>query len=347
MDISENLTPAQAVASLCGTLWMPDHLWEAVLLRLRPPDVKDIRMFSSEDCQAVMRAQAEYAQLRLVCKQYNNIYEKPCSLSLFKDCAGDSLDSLLQWLEGCKESLQVIEAICSRECVERLLEVVTTSTCRLRILDVSAISNRSVQLMAQCRLLTACGLSCPIWDTASSFDLLPLQALPCLSKLVLQKGDFINLHVLAHLTTLHLNWCDVDCPEDSMCVSTLQILELQGSSVEMHHCGLSAFHGLRSLSSVHSGLLSDLYEDMLICSSAHRFQVPVNISALTCLTQLTMHVPGADQVDIHWLSKLKALRDLVLLLPSSNAALLAVTSSLLDSESTTHHLTRLQIVMEA
>lgn len=131
-----------------------------------------------------------------------------------------------------------------------------------------------------------------------------------------------------------------------MCVSTLQTLELQSSAVHMHHCGLSAFHGLRSLSCVDSGLMSDVCEDMLICSSAHRLQIPVNISALTCLTQLAMHVPGADEVDIHWLSTLKALRDLVLSLPSSDAALLAKTSSLMDSESTMRHLTRLQIVME-
>ena len=29
-----------------------------------------------------------------------------------------------------------------------------------------------------------------------------------------------------------------------------------------------------------------------------------------------MQVPGADEVDMHWLNNLKALRDLVLLLPS-------------------------------
>ncbi len=156
------------------------------------------------------------------------------------------LDSLLQWLEGCKDSLQVIEAICIRGCVERLLEVVATSSCCFRIIDAGAVSNRSVQLMAQCRLLTTCGL------IVSPFEQLPRQALLCLSKLVLQAGKLINHHVLVHLTTLHLRWCSVESPEDSMCVSKRQMLELHHSGVQVHHCGLSAFCGLRSLSSVQS-----------------------------------------------------------------------------------------------
>ncbi len=118
----------------------------------------------------VQSCELKHFQLRLVCKQY---HQKPCSLpaAVFRDCARELLESLLQWLEGCTDSLQVVDAICIRECMEGLLEIVATLTCTgiCRIIDTSAVSNRSVLLMAQCQLSTTCGLS----DlSVSPFDLL-------------------------------------------------------------------------------------------------------------------------------------------------------------------------------
>ena len=295
--------------------WLPDHLWEAVLTQLRPPDREDIRLFSTEDCQAVMRAQAEYIKLRLVCKQYNQIYnlQKHRSLSLFKDCAGDSLHSLLLWLQGCKNSLQMIETTCSSQCMESLLEATANSPCSLQIVDTDGINNRSVQLMAHCKLLTTCALSQP---SVTPLNMLPLQALPCLSKLVLQAGNFINFQALAHLTSLHLRFSTVDSAEDCMCASKLQKLDLYHSRVEIHSGGVSACQGLKSLSSVESWVLSDKDANMLNTSfNPDTFQVPDSISVLTCLTQLATQVPAIaiEELDLRWLYSLKTLRDLNLL----------------------------------
>ena len=93
-----------------------------------------------------------------------------------------------------------------------------------------AVRNTSEQLMAQCQLLTTWALSTLI---VSPFELLP-------SKLssVLQAGKLTNHRV--HLTTFHLRGCSVESREDSMCVSTVQMLQLYHSGVEVHHCGLSA-----------------------------------------------------------------------------------------------------------
>ena len=80
--------------------------------------------------------------------------------AVFRDCAREFPDSLLQWLESCKDSLQVVEAICVRGCMEGLLELAATSCCMFRIVDIWAVSNISVQPMAQCRLLTTCRPQC-------------------------------------------------------------------------------------------------------------------------------------------------------------------------------------------
>ena len=146
--------------------------------------------------------------------------------------------------------------------------------------------------------------------------MLPLQALPYLSKLVLQAGNFINFQALAHLTSLRLRYSTVDSAEDCMCASKLQKLDLYHSRVEIHSGGLSACQGLKSLSSVESQVQSNKHENMLSTSfNPDTFQVPDSISVLTCLTQLATQVPATaiGKLDLRWLYSLKTLRDLNLL----------------------------------
>ena len=91
----------------------------------------------------VQSCELKHFQLRLVCKQY---HQKPCSLpaAVFRDCARELFESLLQWLEGCTDSLQVVDAICIRECMEGLLEIVATLTCTgiFRIIDTVQTMSR-------------------------------------------------------------------------------------------------------------------------------------------------------------------------------------------------------------
>lgn len=304
--------------------------------------MEDIRLFSPEDCQKEMVAQAEYAKLRLVCKQYNDIYslQRPQTLSLFKDCSGESLCSLLKWLQGCKDSLQVLETTCRSPCFEAVLKAVASASSQLRIIDTDAISNNSVQLMAHCKLLTTCALSEPV---VSPLDLSSLQVLPCLTKVVLQAGHFVNFHVLEHLTSLHLRWSSVESTHDCPCASKLQTLDLHYSGVELHHGGLSACQGLKSLHCVHSCVLSEQDADMLNSFSPETFQVPDNITTLTSLTKLTMQIPGTEELDVRCLYALKGLRDLSLLSTSLNAAIMC---TLMENQTLVQNLTRLQLGLE-
>ena len=116
-------------------------------------------------------------------------------------------------------------------------------------------------------------------------------------------------------TPVHSNvLCDLSCVMlcalccGLLCFGKLQILKLHYSDIEIHHCGLSAVHGVRSLSSVQSCMLLELDEDMLNPSAQTNSKFLSNISALMRLTYLKMQVPGADEVDMHWLNNLKALR---------------------------------------
>lgn len=117
--------------------------------------------------------------------------------------------------------------------------------------------------------------------------------------LIFQYG-FGPSHVLCTL------WCGL------LCFSKLQVLQLHYSDIEIHHCGLCLWQVYRAA----------CYRSwMRICwilPAQTDLGFLSNISALTCLTQLTMQVPGADEVYMYWLNNMKALRGLVLLLPNKN-----------------------------
>ena len=328
-----------------GMLALPRHLWEDILLLLKPPDIGDIRILSLEDCQDVMSAQAEYARLRLVCSQYNEMHklQKPRSLSLFKKCEGESLCSLLLWLSRHKDSLQSLETTCGDASLDLILGAV--ASCPLKLIDVGNVGDATLQSVTSCRLLTSCAITIDV----PILDILPLQGLPHLTNLLLQGGKFVNFQALVHLTSLYLLGARVESSSDSPCASRLSSLELhQASIAQFHHCGLSACQGLRSLFCENSCMLADVFTDRLLCIPSTCL-LPDNASLLTCLTKLTIstYTPGVftehtadEDVDIHMttLSTITALRELKV---SSDDVKLVTT--LLNSQACVQQLTRLQI----
>ena len=225
-----------------GMHTLPRHLWEAILLLLKPPDIGNVRILSLEDCQDVMLAQAEYARLRLVCSQCNEIYklQKLRSLSLFKECEGEALCSLLAWLHCHRDSLQSLETTCGGASLDLILGAV--AACPLKLIDVGNVEDATLQSVISCRLLTSCAITIDV----PILDIMPLQGLPRLTNLLLQGGRFVNFQVLVHLTSLYLLGARVESASDSPCASKLSNLELHHASIaQFHHCGLSACQGLK------------------------------------------------------------------------------------------------------
>ena len=334
--------PAQTVA---GAHTLPRHLWEAILLLLKPPDIEDIRILSQEGCQNVMSAQAEYARLRLVCSQYNEMYklQKLRSLSLFKEIEGESVCSLLAWLNHHKDSLQSLETTCGGASLDLILGAV--APCPLKLIDIGNVGHATLQSVTSCRLLTSCAItiSVPI------LDILPLQGLPHLTNLFLQGGKFVNFQALLHLTNLYLLGTRVESSSDSPCASKLSSLELhQGSVAQLHHCGLSACQGLKFLCCDNSCMLADSFADRLFCIPS-TCRIPDSASLLTCLTKLTIstYTPGVfkddaadEDIDIR-VTALSSITALCELMVSSDDVNLV--TSLLDNQTCMQHLTRLQI----
>ena len=324
---------------------LPRHLWEAILLLLKPPDIGNVRILSLEDCQDVMLAQAEYARLRLVCSQCNEIYklQKLRSLSLFKECEGEALCSLLAWLHCHRDSLQSLETTCGGASLEVILGAV--AACPLKLIDVGNLEDATLQSVISCRLLTSCAITIDV----PILDIMPLQGLPHLTNLLLQGGRFVNFQVLVHLTSLYLLGARVESASDSPCASKLSNLELHRASIaQFHHCGLSACQGLKSLVCENSCMLADIATDRLCCIPSTCL-LPDSASLLTCLTKLTIstYTLGAstddtadDEVDIHLttLSSITALRELTV---SSDDFSLVTT--LLNNQTCVQQLKSLQI----
>lgn len=312
---------------------------------LKPPDIEDIRILSLEDCQNVMSAQAEYAKSRLVCSQYNEMYklQKLRSLSLFKECEGESLCSLLSWLNRHKDSLQSLETTCGGPSLNLVLGAV--ASCPLKLIDISNVGYATLQSVASCRLLTSCAITIDV----PILDVVPLQGLPHLTNLVLQGGKFVNFQALVHLTSLYLLGARVESSSDSPCASRLSNLELHHASIaQFHHRGLSACQGLRSLFCENSCMLADVFTERLFCIPS-TFLLPDSASLLTCLSKLTIstHTPRVftddtadEDVDIRvtMLSTITALRELKVL--SDDVKLV---TTLLNSQACVQQLTRLQV----
>ena len=327
-----------------GMHTLPRHLWEAILLLLKPPDIDDIRILSLEGCQTVMSAQAEYTRLRLVCSQYNEMYklQKLRSLSLFKECEGESLCSLLAWLNHHTDSLQSLETTCGGASLDLILRAV--APCPLKLVDIGNVGHATLQSVTNCHLLTSCAITIDV----PILDILPLQELPHLTNLFLQGGKFVNFQALMHLTSLYLLGARVESSSDSPCASKLSSLELHQASVaQLHHCGLSACQGLKSLFCDNSCMLADNFADRLFCIPGTCL-LPDSASLLTCLTKLTIstHTPGgvkhdADEDMIIRVATLSSITALCELMVSSDDVNLVTT--LLNSQTCVQHLTTLQI----
>ena len=317
------------------------------MLRLKPPEIKDIRLLSLEECQDVMSAQAEYARLRLVCNQYNEMYnvQKPHSLSLFKDYTGESLGSLLAWLQRHKDSLHSLETTCSAASLDAILEACASSSSPLKLVDVGNVGYATLQSVTSFRLLTSCALTI----AGPILDILPLQELPYLTKLLLQGGKFVNFQALLHLTSLKLLGARVEASSDSPCASKLSSLELHQASIALfHHRGLSACLGLKFLLCENSCMLADINTDRLVCIPSTCL-LPDSASVLTCLTKLSIstYTPGvftddtADEdidIAVTALSSFTALRELNVSCDDLN-----LVTTLLNSQTCVQQLTRLQI----
>ena len=147
------------------------------------------------------KGQARLHRLKLVCKQFNGAYKDHpglvSRLHVHEAFSVRSLPGLPAWLDKNKSPIQRFESLCGSPLVDRVLDGLESALSCMKIIDIGRVRKRSIDLVAKFTNLEKCALG----SSAAYLDLVPLQALPKLTDLVL-RGDFRRVHHLAVLTGL-------------------------------------------------------------------------------------------------------------------------------------------------
>ena len=293
------------------------------------------------DIQDDQQNQRQMHQLRLVCKQFNEVFAaQPLflkRLSLPLAFPKSSLPSLLAWLQQSKDCLEILEANCASPEVDVVLDALTSVTSQLKLINLCEVNiTRSVRLLGSFSNLEMCNLWAVNWVVISLY---PLQALPKLRSLGLM-GKFDGLASLEHLTHLQCFTGVLDCTGSCEFARSLQQLDLKHTTLQ--NFDISICQGLQVLQlDSCSGREIDHHSYL---SEPREFSLPVGLSLLTNLETLSLasfvDPLGDDHISLDWASELKTLSTLQDLSIKS----FYVNSWLIKSVSCLSCLTRLVVI---
>ena len=201
---------------------MPE-LWAKIFVHLEE-SAKSSHPFP-QDTLDPQQHQREMPQLKLVCKQFRDIFASNSGLVqrlyLSVDFPDTSLPNLLDWMQQSKSSLQTFQSTCKSPVVEIVLTALLSSKSSITFVNIRHdISTWSIPIIASFTTLEKCCLN---HSSDLHVHLAPLGVLKRLHSLTLQ-GQFMELHHLTVLTCL-------ECIEASVCdvqgfAPTLQPLRL-------------------------------------------------------------------------------------------------------------------------
>ena len=112
--------------------------------------------------QLLQRVQTEVHQLKLVCKQFREVYARHSglvqALYLRNDVPVGSLSSLLVWLQQNKRSLQTFRSECGNLLVEAVLGALVSPDSTLKFVSVGDATPASLSSLAVFTSLEKCAL---------------------------------------------------------------------------------------------------------------------------------------------------------------------------------------------
>ena len=263
-------------------------------------------------------------QLRMVCKQFNDVYAIDMHrLNLPVSFPTSALPGLLAWLRQSRVSITVFEAN-GDSVTDAILGAFVLSSAPLRVVDVSRVSSCSMELLSAFRCLKQCSLGSSA-ELEDLQDLSPLRNLPNLTDLLLC-GHFCGLNMLQHLTSLQLQNSVAKASDICNFASILQKLMLEDSDLYgLHPRGLSACTSLRLLQ-LSESVLYDQSEDLQFSRSLSIMPVGIGIGRSLSSQLDTLHLlTDNDQIHslaVDWIYDLSSLKDIAIECNHCNADLL-------------------------
>ena len=275
---------------------------------------------NDEKCRRVasriVKAQRRYHQLKLVCRKFKQVFDQHPDLSnqviLAKGNKAHMIPSLLVWLRHSSRCIHKFTAFCGGSTQEMVLAALSSLSPNMAEVYLAGPSRPALLGLSAFTSLVSCDLFKP---AEASLSLQPLQGLVQLQELLLQAGTFNDLAIPCHLTFLNVLQSEVSCVQDLCCLSGLLTLHVDNSKiVGMHKVGLAACLSLTALDVGNCEISAADASDQLSIGKGQRLSIPANISALTKLSELSMHVTSsyAGNFELDWLYDMVFIKDLTL-----------------------------------
>ena len=266
----------------------PDELWLKIFLLVA--NDHDANTLSSIPWDEAGPQQAALFKLPLVCKKFYQVFSGHYSkasqnLLLGPKIPTDGHPQVLAWVHKCKNLVR-LEANNNTHVAEMVLAKLCYAS-GLRIADFADMSAVMLQTLPTFRHLRTCRLSAA--SMSSEVDLTPLQGLTCVESLTLEAGNFNHFPVLLSLRSISFLHAEVEACQTCIFNSLLHSLYLQDSAVnELHADGLVACVNLQDLSCENSSIYCMVAQSSLLTADNANSNVPSCLSALSCLTSLSI-----------------------------------------------------------
>ena len=174
----------------------------------------------------------------------------------------------------------------------------------------------ALTLLAQFKFVT----TCVITESPDTQLGLALAALPNLTSLGLEDGDFDDIDAAVNLTSLKLLRSTATCSKACVCVTSLLELQLEDSDLDLEQQGLCAFSCLQYLACVNSSVEGNIDADSLRMNGEPK--LPLDLSALMALTKLDLENNYCTHVlKLDWLTMLQDLKSVSVHLYASEVVL--------------------------
>ena len=297
------------------------ELWAKVFAHLKPDCTAALDMGEDEEgcskaVSKIVKAQHRYHQLKLVCSKFKQVFDHHPDLSnqviLAEGNRPHMMPSLLVWLRHSSRCIHNFTAFCGGSTQEMALAALSPLSPKMAKVYLAGPSRAAWLGLSAFSSLVSCDLFKPATGVLS---LQPLQGLVQLQKLLLQAGTFRDLAIPCHLTYLFVTQSEVTCVQDVCCPSGLLRLHVFNSTVVgMHKVGLAACMSLTAMRFVDCAITAADASDQLSIGKGLPMSIPANISTLTKLSELSMHISStyAWKLGLDWLYGMVFIQDLAL-----------------------------------
>lgn len=240
------------------------------------------------EAKSAYKRQADLYRMRLVCRKFNVLFSTHGfllrNMVLKPHIPCQSNVSLLAWARAHTSVVRTLVS-CSCPCLELACKGLSSPSSSLSTVECYNCHASALPLLSSFAQLATCKLH---FNADSIIDLSALQAVSSLQLLELGGGALKASALPLHLRELMLYDADLATSKACCCVTSLQKLTLRNSILQFHPNGLSACCALKEFGCQHSSILAQQVGLALRSINNQVIQVPRDVSALSCLTGLSL-----------------------------------------------------------